>query len=89
MEIEDRVRSEVIDNPALEVVENDEMPSEDASQRDEISDFLQDGDDLRDAEFGCDRSAFQSVAGGGGAVAYTSEQVPDTPGRERGILDRV
>ena len=26
MEIEDRVRSEVMDNPALEVVENDDMP---------------------------------------------------------------
>ena len=44
MEIEDRVRSEVMDNPALEVVENDDMP-ENISEGDAVSDFQQDSDD--------------------------------------------
>ena len=45
MEIEDRVRSEVMDNPALEVVENDDMPHEDDARDDVMSDISNDGDD--------------------------------------------
>lgn len=44
MEIEDRVRSEVMDNPALEVVENDDLP-ENAEQGDAMSDISNDSDD--------------------------------------------
>ena len=45
MEIEDRVRSEVMDNPALEVVENDDMPDENGAQADAVSDISSDSDD--------------------------------------------
>ena len=44
MEIEDKVRSEVMDNPALEVVENDVIPENDATDN-SISDISQDSDD--------------------------------------------
>lgn len=44
MEIEDRVRSEVMDNPALEVIENDDLP-ENAEQGDAMSDISNDSDD--------------------------------------------
>ena len=44
MEIEDRVRSELMDNPALEVVENDDVP-ENISEGDAVSDFQQESDD--------------------------------------------
>jgi RNA polymerase sigma-54 factor len=44
MEIEDKVRSEVMDNPALEVVENDVIPENDAIDN-PISDISQDSDD--------------------------------------------
>lgn len=45
MEIEDRVRSEVMDNPALEVVEHDEQPEHDADDVDAVSDIQHDIDD--------------------------------------------
>lgn len=45
MEIEDRVRSEVMDNPALEVVENDDVPSADSASENVLSDTSQDNDD--------------------------------------------
>ena len=45
MEIEDRVRSEVMDNPALEVVENNDMPDENAAPGDVMSDISNDNDD--------------------------------------------
>lgn len=44
MEIEDRVRSEVMDNPALEVVDQDEMP-ENSGENDAVADILHDSDD--------------------------------------------
>lgn len=46
MEIEDRVRSEVMDNPALEVVENNDMPADDdAVANDVMSGISNDNDD--------------------------------------------
>ena len=45
MEIEDRVRSEVMDNPALEVVENDDQPDENGAQPDSVSDISSDSDE--------------------------------------------
>ena len=45
MEIEDRVRSEVMDNPALEVVENDDQPDENGVQPDSVSDISSDSDE--------------------------------------------
>ncbi len=45
MEIEDRVRSEVMDNPALEVVENEDVSHEDSASADAMSDIANDGDD--------------------------------------------
>ena len=45
MEIEDRVRSEVMDNPALEVVENDDIPGENSTSDDVMSDISRDNDD--------------------------------------------
>ena len=45
MEIEDRVRSEVMDNPALEVVENNDIPDENGSSDDVMSDVSHDTDE--------------------------------------------
>ena len=45
MEIEDRVRSEVMDNPALEVVENNDIPGEKGSSDDAMSDISHDNDE--------------------------------------------
>ena len=45
MEIEDRVRSEVMDNPALEVVENDDIPGENGASDDVMSDISHDNDE--------------------------------------------
>ena len=45
MEIEDRVRSEVMDNPALEVVDGDDISGESNTPDDVMSEISNDGDD--------------------------------------------